>query len=137
MTRWIQISASMLVGIVIGAGGYAAMFRSTTFDTTAEASQTPAVDAKPVLPEIPISVSCVEARSDRGYVVQFHNQSQKHLAVLLELENKTFDQRKSGPLQLAPGQMVEIGGTPEWTFVSGKTATMKLDGYLTKSFQAP
>jgi hypothetical protein len=89
------------------------------------------------LPEIPISLNYVEARSGRGYVVQFHNQSQKHLAVLVELENKTLNQKKSGPLQLAPGQMVEIGGTTEWTFVSGETVTLKLDGHQTKTFQVP
>ena len=152
MTSRIRVVLALVVGIAIGAGGYALISQRSQVHpidsanapaTQPEASVQPSVaseapDSKTApLPEIPISLNYVEAPSGNGYVVQFHNQSQKHLAVLVELENTTLDQRRSGPLQLAPGQLVSIGGTRDWTFVSGETVTIKLDGYQTKSFQVP
>jgi hypothetical protein len=145
-----QLGLAVAVGIALGAAGYALLSRqaqdagsgasggrSAREEAPVGAAAHPAETGSVQLPEIPISLNHVEARSGRGYVVQFHNQSQKHLAVLVELENKTLSQHKSGPLQLAPGQMVELGGTPEWTFVSGETVTVRLDGHRTKVFEVP
>jgi len=133
MTSRFKVGVALLVGVVVGALGYAVMDRRPS-ETQAESAQ---VSGKSPLPEIPISLNYVDRGSGNGYTVQFHNQSQKHLAVLVELENKTFGQRQSLPLQLAPGQMAEIGAAQGWTFVSGEVVSVKLDGHLTRTFQIP
>jgi hypothetical protein len=153
MSNRSSVVVALLFGIVVGAAGHSLLTKAGRVEVTDPVASTspPGDQSRPVgtkvtdtamnpaesLHEIPISLNYVEARTGRGYVVQFHNQSQKHLAVMVELKNKTVNQRKSGPLQFAPGQLVEIGGTPDWTFVSGETVTLKLDGYRTKTFQIP
>lgn len=154
MANRVQLVVAIALGIAMGAAGYgllvtprpaepvdsvsAAPARPETAQPSVAASEARgASKPEPALPEIPVSLGYVEARSGRGYLVQVHNQSQKHLAVLVEIENKTMKQKRSGPLQLAPGQLVELGDTPEWIFVSGEEVTIKLDGYKTKTFQIP
>jgi hypothetical protein len=138
VTNRVALVLAFAIGVAAGAAGYAFIVRPTPVETAGHVVTTPAASttAEP-LPEIPVSLGYVEARSGRGYLVQVHNQSQKHLAVLVEIENKTMSQKRSFPLELAPGQLVELGGTPEWIFVSGEVVTVKLDGYETKAFQIP
>jgi hypothetical protein len=86
---------------------------------------------------LPISLTFHENRKGRGYIVQVHNTSQKHLAVLVELENPTLDQDVSAPVQLAPGELREIGQAQGWTFVSGETITVRQEGYRPTSLTIP
>lgn len=135
MASRLQVALALLAGIAIGAAGYAVLV--TKRPAEGERSVTAERADESGLPEIPVSIGYVEAKSGRGYLVQIHNQSQKHLAVLVEIENKTMNEKRSGPLQLAPGQLVELGGTPDWIFVSEEVVTLKLDGHQIKTFQIP
>lgn len=140
----------LVMGVLVGAGGYAAYRgdlgsgRAVEEVPGAQAAQplpeSPSEEARAEpeeLPKLPISSNYYENRRGRGYVVQVHNQFQKHLAVLVELENPTLEQEHEGSLQLGPGEMREIGEAQGWTFVSGETIRVKQDGYEDASLTIP
>jgi hypothetical protein len=87
------------------------------------------VRQKPTLPEIPVVLSYPNNPKGRGYIVQLHNTSQKHMVFAVELGNATLGQKHSGPLELAPGEMREIGAAQGWTFFSGETIRLAHQGY--------
>jgi hypothetical protein len=135
----------LLAGIVVGVAGYAAYrgdFASQGIAPQLAAEKpsekpTPAVSAPAPLPELPVSLTFQENRTGRGYVVQVHNTSQKHLAVLIELKNPTFEQETTASLQLGPGELREIGEAQGWTFVSGETISVRQEGYQAASLTIP
>ena len=143
---------SLAVGIAVGIVGYAGYRGDIRWqspaDTAEEAKEAPApVAAAPprqatptktkALPKLPISLSHYENRQGRGYIVQIHNESQKHMAVLIELENPTLEQEQNAAVQLAPGEVREIGQAQGWIFVSGETVRVKQKGYQTASLTIP
>jgi hypothetical protein len=134
------IALALVVGIAVGALGYAVLDRLPRAPApTAQPTRPPAAPAERALPEVPVSLTYVDAApyGGRGYVVQFQNQSQKHLAVLVELENKTLGEKKTGSLQLAPGELVPMGEAQGWVFVSGEIVSVKLDGHRTRTLRIP
>jgi hypothetical protein len=153
MTSRISLAIVCLVaGVVLGVLGYAGYrgdIQWTDSEAKTAAEPTPRPVAAPAysgkastpkaaaLPELPISLNHYENRLGRGYVVQIHNQSQKHMAVIIELENPTLEQERSGSLQLAPGEVKEIGAAQGWIFVSGETIRIKHKGYQTASLNIP
>lgn len=140
----------LLAGILLGVAGYAAYrgdFPSQRPAPQVAAEQVaeqpkeklPAVSAPAPapLPQLPISLTFHENRKGRGYIVQVHNTSQKHLAVLVELKNLTLNQEITAPVQLAPGELREIGQAQGWTFVSGETVSVRQEGYRLTSLTIP
>ena len=123
---------SFILGGAVGIGGYALYRGDLQWQpetASAPATEKPAQTAKAPapkppapkpavkeeLPDLPISLNYYENRKGRGYIVQIHNESQKHLAVLVEFENPTLDQERSGALNLAPGEVQEVGAAQGWT----------------------
>src|SRR5262245_14287015 len=109
----------LLAGLLVGAAGYAAYRGDLNWQRPAtEPAAGVSAPGPASLPELPISLSYHENPKGRGYVVQVHNTSQKHLAVLVDLRNTTFNQELTAPVQLAPGELREIGEAQGWTFAS-------------------
>jgi hypothetical protein len=127
----------LLAGIVLGAVGYATYRGDFGWERPSVSLEESAERSDEALPELPISLAYRENRSGRGYIVQVHNTSQKHLAVLVELDNPTLDQQSSVPLQLAPGEIQEIGEAQGWTFVSGESIRVRQEGYKPATLTIP
>lgn len=151
-SRFGSVALALISGIALGIVGYAAYRGDLRWTPPAEAELAAreaqpevaaappkqAAPAKPSpLPKLPVSLNHYENRRGRGYIVQIHNQSQKHLAVLIELENPTLEQEQNAAVQLAPGEIREIGEAQGWTFVSGETIRVRQKGYQTASLTIP
>jgi hypothetical protein len=136
----------LLAGVLLGFAGHAAYrgdlpWQRPAPQVTAElAVEQPKPQPAPVevlLPELPISLSFHEGAKGRRYIVQFRNTSQKHRAVLVELKNPTLDNYRVAPVQLAPGELREIGEAQGWALVSGETITVREDGHSPRSLTIP
>jgi hypothetical protein len=134
----------LLAGALLGVGGHAA-YRGGLPWPASQVTAEPADDqpnaqpapAAALLPEPPISLSFHEGAQERGYVVQFHNTSQKPLAVLVELKNPTLDHYRAASVELAPGELREIGEAQGWTIASGEMITVREDGHSPRSLTIP
>jgi hypothetical protein len=132
----------LLAGALLGVAGHAAFRGDLPWQHPApQAPAEPGVgqpEAQPapvaaLLPELPVSLSFHESAKGRGYIVQFHNTSQKSRTVLVELKNPTLDYYRAAPVQLAPGELREIGEAQDWTLVSGDMITIREDGHSPRS----
>lgn len=136
----------LLAGVLLGVAGHAVHrgdlpwqrpAPQVTAEPAVEEPQAQPAPAEALLPELPISLSFHEDAKGRGYIVQFHNTSQKHRAVLVELKNPTLDSYRAAPVQLAAGELREIGEAQDWTLVSGDTITVREDGHSPRSLTIP
>ena len=75
-------------------------------------------------PSLPITLASRPAMFGEGLVVQFKNESDRHLVFKLVLQNKTLDEKKVDSISLGPRQMKEIGWAEGWQFMSSETVTM-------------
>ena len=138
-----------LIGILLGVTGYAAYRGDLGWlrpgsqpaaekpDEQLKAAPSASRSFPSQLPDLPISLAFHENRSGCGYIVQVHNTSQMHLAVLVELKNTRLNQIRAAPLELAPGELREIGQAEGWTIGSGETINIRQDGYLPSSLTIP
>lgn len=132
----------LLAGVLLGGAGHAA-YRGdlpwqgaaprVTAEPAVEESKAQPAPADVLLPELPISLSFQEDAKGRGYIVQFHNTSQKDRTVLVELKNPTLNNYRAAPVQLAPGELREISEAQGWTLVSGETITVREEGHSPRS----
>ena len=88
-------------------------------------------------PEMPVSVSYRTALLDSSLVAQFHNNSDRHLTVVVKFENRTLNQQKDGYIGLAPRETKEIGWVEGWKFMSGEYITMSHEDYATRTVRMP
>ena len=89
------------------------------------------------LPEMPIQVTYREALMGSGLVSSFKNTSNRHLSVLVALENPSMNQSKSIRLDLAPGQVTEIGHMEGWAFSSGDKISVTHNEYRPENVSIP
>jgi hypothetical protein len=139
----------LLTGILLGVTGYAAYRGDLGWlrPDSQPAAEKPDEQLKAMpsasrsfpsqLPDLPISLAFHENRSGRGYIVQVHNTSQRHLAVLVELRNATLNEYRAAPLELDPGELREIGQAQGWSIASGETINIRQDGYRPSSLTVP
>lgn len=128
--------------IVIGATGYAAYRGDLGWQR--QGSRPAAEKREPrdnvtalgsLLPEQPVSLTYRESRQGRGYIAQIHNTSPKPLAILVEL--KSPRQIRAAQLELAPGELREIGQAQGWALASGETIRVRQDGFRPLSLTMP
>ena len=86
---------------------------------------------------MPISVSYRAAQFDNSLVARFHNNSDRHLSIVMKFENRTLNQQKSGYIDIAPQQTIEIGWAEGWKFMSSEYITMTHEDYSTKTLRIP
>jgi hypothetical protein len=137
----------LLAGVLLGVAGHAAYRgdlpwqRHAPPQVTAEpAPEQPKAQPAPaaaLLPESPISLAIRENAKGHGSIVQFHNTSPKQRAVLVELKNPRRNNYRAAPVQLAPGELREIGEAQGWVFASGETITVREDGHSPRSLTIP
>ena len=136
----------LLAGVLLGVAGHSA-YRGdlpwqrpapqVTAEPAAEQPKAQPVPAAALLPELPIDLAIRENAMGRGSIVQFHNTSQTRRAVLVELKNPRRNHYRAAPVQLAPGELREIGEAQGWIFASGETITVREDGHSPRSLTIP
>ena len=88
-------------------------------------------------PEVPVTVTFRTSPFSNGLVAQFHNNSNRHLAVVLDFQNKTLHQEKNGYIEIEPSATKEIGWLEGWKFMSGETITISHEDYSTVTLRVP
>ena len=137
-----------IAGIVIGAAGYAAYRGDLGWQRqgSRHAADHAAEKQEPrenvtalgsLLPEQPLSLTYRENPHGRGYIAEIHNTSPKQLAVLVELKNPALRQVRAARLELAPGELREIGQAQGWNLASGETIRIRQDGFRPISLKMP
>jgi len=81
------------------------------------------------LPVMPVVVGYRPALLGAGLVAQIKNVSGRHLSLLTTLKNPTTGQQKVVRIDVAPGQVQEIGHLEGWTFASGDQITIAHNDY--------
>ncbi len=89
------------------------------------------------LPEMPILIKYREALMGAGLVGSFQNTSNRHLSVLVALENPSMNQAKNFRLDLAPGEVKEIGHLEGWVFSSGDKISITHHEYQPENVSIP
>ena len=92
---------------------------------------------RPELPKVPVQVTFREAAFGKGYVAQFKNETGRHLAVAMVLENATLKQRRESQIQLTPKGTTEYGWLEGWSFVSSEVITLSHEDYSPVSVRVP
>ena len=88
-------------------------------------------------PKMPVQITFRQAALGQGYVLQLKNESTRHLAVAVVLENKTLNERQEGYLEIAPAGQTEHGWLQGWKFVSGETITLSHEDYQDLQARVP
>lgn len=82
-------------------------------------------------PDIPVAVSYRPSSVGKGYVVTFHNTSDKFLGLRAIFRNETLNQSLEKNFTLNPYGMQEYGWMEGWQFLSGETVTLIENDYRT------
>ncbi len=88
-------------------------------------------------PNLPLSLKYRESMLSKGYVAQFHNESDKHLKVKVTITSETTGEAKEGVLEIAPKSFKEIGWTEGWQFASGESVTVFNTAYKKAEYLIP
>lgn len=88
-------------------------------------------------PEMPVSISYRESYLNLGYVMQFTNMSEKHLRLLVKVENPTTGQAYSRYVDLSPEGSANVGWLQGWKFTSGDMVVAYHAGYKRMVFRIP
>lgn len=88
-------------------------------------------------PDLPIVVKYRESMLGKGYVVQFHNKSEKHLKLKVKFSNSTTGQIKEDVIDLKPKNFDEIGWAEGWQFASGEYINVYHADYRSGKYQIP
>jgi hypothetical protein len=88
-------------------------------------------------PGLPIDTTFRPAIGGNSEVAQFHNSSNKYLAVRAVFENSGLHQRRQALLNIGPYKTVEFGWLEGWSFLSGEHVLLASDGYRAKAFTVP
>lgn len=88
-------------------------------------------------PDLPISVKYRESILSKGYVTQFHNNSDKHLKVKITIASETTGKTKQGVLEIAPKSFKEIGWAEGWQFASGESIEVFNAAYKKAQYLIP
>jgi len=88
-------------------------------------------------PEMPVSITYRNSSVGIGYVVQFHNTSNKYLGIRAVFKNSTMNQSMEKQFNLDPFGTQEFGWTDGWEFVSGETITVYESDYQTLNVRIP
>lgn len=89
------------------------------------------------LPEMPLEVKYREALLGSGLVASFKNTANRFLAVGVSLNNPSMHQQKSFRVDLAPGEVKEIGHMEGWAFSSGDTIAISHEEYRELEVKIP
>ena len=95
-------------------------------------------EKRPAKPPMPVQMSFRPAAlSSQGYVLQLKNQSTRHLAVMVLLQNKTVNQQMTGYLTIQPTGLTEFGWLEGWVFLSGETVKLSHEDYQDLEARVP
>ena len=114
---------AVVLAIIVGIGAYLG-WKSLTPSTTTK-------------PPMPVSVTYRTSSVGIGYVVQFHNTSNKYLSLRAIFKNSTLNQSMEKQTDLDPFGTQEYGWTDNWKFVSGETITVIENNYQTLNLKIP
>ncbi len=93
--------------------------------------------AGPTLPHLPVEVRIRNSLMGRGYVAEFQNTSDKHITVMVKLENFTTNEKWDRTLTIPAFKVVKLGWLEGWQFVSGERITVTLAGHEIRIWQVP